>query len=68
MGHDDVTNYPIQGSAFHCLLWAFNETDRIMRKDKWDTRLLGQVHDSMLLDVNPEVDRPWSEKNKVDFF
>ena len=25
-----------------------------MRKEKWDTRILGQIHDSMILDVHPD--------------
>jgi DNA polymerase-1 len=54
MGKNDVTNYPAQGSAFHCLLWSFTEVDRIMQEEEWDTRLVGQVHDSMLLDVHPD--------------
>lgn len=54
MNRKEVCNYPVQGSAFHCLLWSFNELDRLMRKEKWDTRLVGQIHDSVILDVNPE--------------
>jgi DNA polymerase-1 len=54
MSKHDTINYPVQGSAFHCLLWSFIELDRIMRRDKWDTRLIGQVHDSIIFDVLPE--------------
>jgi hypothetical protein len=54
MGKNDVINYPVQGAAFHCLLWSLIETDRIMRQEKWDTRILGQIHDSMILDVHPD--------------
>jgi len=58
MTRNDVTNYPIQGSAFHCLLWSFTELDRIMRTERWNTCLVGQIHDAMLLDVNPaEMER-----------
>jgi DNA polymerase I-like protein with 3'-5' exonuclease and polymerase domains len=53
MSRNDCINYPIQGAAFHCLLWSFVELDRIMREAKWDTRLVGQIHDSILMDVNP---------------
>jgi DNA polymerase I len=52
MGKNDVTNYPAQGSAFHCLLWCFTELTNISIRDKWDSRLIGQIHDSMLWDVN----------------
>ncbi len=53
MGRNDVTNYPVQGSAFHCLLWSFIELDRIIRKKKLRSRLIGQIHDSILFDVYP---------------
>jgi uracil-DNA glycosylase family 4 len=53
MSMRDVTNYPIQGVAFHCLLWSFIQMDRIIRKNKWQTKLIGQIHDSMLFDVYP---------------
>ena len=52
MSMNDVTNYPVQGSAFHCLLWSFIELDRIMRMEKWDTKLISQVHDSIIFDYN----------------
>ncbi len=47
-------NYPVQGAAFHWLLWSLVQVDRISRQEKWDSRLVGEVHDSMLLDVAPE--------------
>jgi len=54
MRKNDVTNYSIQGSAFHCLLWAFIEIDRIMQEEKWDSRIIGQIHDAIILDVHPD--------------
>lgn len=54
MDRKQVINYPIQGSAFHCLLWSFIEIDRILRKRGLNTRLIGQIHDSILLDVHPD--------------
>jgi DNA polymerase-1 len=54
MTRNDTINYPVQGAAFHCLLWSFIEADRIMREEKWKSRLIGQIHDSMLLDVHPD--------------
>lgn len=53
MRKNALLNAPIQGSAFHCLLWSFIEIDRIMQLEKWDTKLIGQIHDSIILDVNP---------------
>ena len=54
MGKKEVTNYPAQGTAFHCLLWSFNRIDEIMREEKWDSKLVSQVHDSAILDVHPD--------------
>lgn len=53
MDKKQVTNYPVQGAAFHCLLLSFIEVDRISQKEKWNTKLIGQIHDSMILDVDP---------------
>ncbi len=54
MTRNEVINYPVQGSAFHCLLWSFIEIDKIARQEGWDTRLVGQVHDCVVLDVHPD--------------
>lgn len=53
MDRKQVINYPVQGAAFHCNLFSFIEADRKMREEKWDTKLLGQIHDSIVFDVNP---------------
>lgn len=54
MSYNDASNYPVQGSAYHCLQWSLNRLDEIIRKEKLDTRIINQIHDSMLLDVNPD--------------
>jgi DNA polymerase I-like protein with 3'-5' exonuclease and polymerase domains len=54
MNMKEVINYPVQGSAFHCLLWSLIELDKIMIKEKWDTKIIGQIHDSVIMDVNPD--------------
>ena len=53
MSRNDVTNYAVQGAAFHCLLWSFIKLDWYMRKEKWNTRLVGQIRDSIILDLDP---------------
>lgn len=53
MERNHVINYPVQGAAFHCLLWSFITIDKIIRKEKLQTRLIGQVHDSIVFDVYP---------------
>jgi DNA polymerase I-like protein with 3'-5' exonuclease and polymerase domains len=47
---NSVTNYPIQGSAFHCLLWSLIQINRRLRKYKFKSKLVGQIHDSMISD------------------
>lgn len=53
MTKNEVLNRPIQGSAFHCLLWSFIELDKIMRKENWESRLIGQIHDAIVFDIYP---------------
>lgn len=48
---NDVSNYPIQGSAFHCLLWSLIQLNRWLKKHKFRSRIICQIHDSILLDV-----------------
>jgi DNA polymerase I-like protein with 3'-5' exonuclease and polymerase domains len=57
MSRNDAINYPVQGAAFHCLLWSFITADRELQK--FDSRLIGQVHDSLLIDTHP------SERDEV---
>lgn len=53
MKRNDCINYPVQGAAFHCLLWSFIQLDKFIRDNKLDSRLIGQIHDSMIIDINP---------------
>lgn len=50
---NDATNWSIQGAAFHCLLWSFIELDIQLRRYKFKTKIIGQIHDSIILDVYP---------------
>lgn len=53
MGRNEASNYPVQGSAFHVLLWCFIQLDRIAQEQRWDSRLVGQIHDEIVMDVHP---------------
>ena len=53
MGKNDVSNYPVQGAAFHCLLWSFIQIDKTLISQNLRTKLVGQIHDAILLDVHP---------------
>jgi DNA polymerase I-like protein with 3'-5' exonuclease and polymerase domains len=54
MSKNDITNYPIQGSAFHCLLKTFIEVDKRIEKYKFKSKLTGQIHDELVLDYVPK--------------
>jgi len=54
MSKNDVSNYVIQGPAFHCLLWSFIRLDEFIREYKLNSRIIGQVHDSIVFDVHPD--------------
>lgn len=51
-GRNEVINSPVQGSAFHWLLWCLIRIDKTLRRGKWRTRLIGQIHDSLVADVH----------------
>lgn len=49
MTKNSVLNYPIQGPAFHCLLWCLTRLNKTMAK--MGALIMGQIHDSMLTDL-----------------
>ncbi len=52
-----VCNYPIQGIAFHMLLWSLVELQDWLEKNNCKTKILGQIHDSMLIQFHrKEID------------
>ena len=40
-----------KNSAFHCLLWSIIQLNAWLRANKMRTRIVGQIHDSILLDA-----------------
>ena len=66
MRRNEIMNYPIQGSAFHCLLFTFIRLDEIMREEKWDSKLIGQIHDCIVVDAHPdEIDHVEETARKI---
>lgn len=49
---NEVLNYPVQSSAFHCLLWSLIRLNKLLRKSR--SMIVGQIHDSLVLDVHRE--------------
>jgi len=54
MEFKEVTNYPIQGTAFHCLLWTINQVMKHIKKNKMLSRYMGQIHDSGISLTTPD--------------
>lgn len=54
MKRNEVINYPVQGSAFHCLLWSLIQIQDELKKRKMKSLIVGQIHDSIVSDVPPE--------------
>ena len=48
----EITNYYIQGPAFHCLLWSLIKLNRWLKKKNMRTRIIGQIHDSIVAEVH----------------
>jgi len=51
MSKNQVMNYHIQGPAFHCLLWALTRLTEEIRRGRMRTKIIGQIHDSIIADV-----------------
>ncbi len=56
MSRNEIISYPIQGSAFHCLLWSLIKLvmKGELKKRKMKSLVVAQIHDSVLGDVPPE--------------
>jgi DNA polymerase-1 len=51
MKRNEAINYPIQSTAFHCLLWSLIQLEKSLRMRKMRTKIIGQIHDSIVADV-----------------
>lgn len=49
---NQVLNAPIQGSAFHLLLWVLIRLQKWMTKNNMRSKIVGQIHDSIIGDVH----------------
>ena len=50
---NDITNYPIQGSSFHCVLWSLPRINAQLRRFRMRSRVIGEIHDCIVGDVPP---------------
>jgi DNA polymerase-1 len=54
---NELYNYPIQGAAFHCLLWSLIQLVKELKRAKMKAKVVGEIHDSILGDV-PKAEVP----------
>lgn len=66
MVRNEVLNYAVQGSAFHCLLWSLIQINRWLKQNKMRTMLIGEIHDSAVFDFHPdEIEEVYRYSRKV---
>jgi DNA polymerase-1 len=53
LGFNDSGNHPIQGSSFHVALKTLIELNKFLRKEKFKSVIVGEIHDSILIDIDP---------------
>jgi len=49
---NQVINYPVQGAAFHCLLWCLIKLQKWLNKNKMKSKIISEIHDSLILDCH----------------
>jgi len=54
LSEKQISNFPIQSTAFHLLLHSIILINEIAKEEKWKSKLIGQIHDSVIVDVVPE--------------
>jgi len=54
---NEITNRPFQGTAFHCLLWTLIRVNRARIKRGWESKICGQIHDSIFFDLFPDEEK-----------
>lgn len=50
--YNNLMNTPIQGPSFHCLLWSLIQINKWLKKYKMRSKIIVQIHDSILMDVH----------------
>jgi len=50
---NNIINYPVQGVAFHCLLWALIRLDYLFSLQNLQSKIIGQIHDAIVFDIYP---------------
>lgn len=54
IGRNEIINTNIQGSAFQCLLWSGIQVNNYIKENGCDSRVIGQIHDSLITAIVPD--------------
>lgn len=54
LSRNEIINSPIQGGCFHILLSCLIKLNEIRKQENWKTKIICQIHDSIIFDVNPD--------------
>lgn len=66
MSRNDLFNYPVQGPAFHLLLWSLIELNKWLKENGMKSMIVGQIHDSIVLDcTEDELDDVLAEAKRI---
>ena len=66
LDRNQIINTPVQGTAFHCLLWSYNRLTKYFHELKLVSKIIGQIHDSILVDTYPpEREKVWALLKRV---
>ena len=57
MRRNQIINYPVQSTAFHCLLKSLIRINRLLKKKRMRSMIVGQIHDSLVCDVHKNETR-----------
>jgi len=61
LSRNKIINTPVQGTAFHCLLWSLIRLVKYELKP-FKSKIIGQIHDSLIMDMYPPEEQ---EVNKI---
>ncbi len=54
MTRNQIFNRPIQGPAFHCLLWSLSRMQKHIEAKGMKSKIINEIHDSVVGDVHPD--------------
>ncbi len=53
LSQNQIRNTPVQGTSFHLLQHSLNRLNAIRKKEKWETKIYGQIHDEIIFSLAP---------------